>query len=329
MTKLDLNSASAPRLEELPISPADPIPAFDRDASQTAPRVKLKTDTLIGFILCHSLALLALFPWFFSWTGVALLAAGMYVFGVLGVNLGFHRLLAHRSFSCPLWLEHGLAFLGTCCLQFSPAFWVAVHRRHHRFADEERDPHSPLKSFFWAHFGWLLVRTPDMRPGVMTERYAKDLMRDPFYVMIERRKNWMKITFLSWVAFFVLGFAGELLAGGSLGQAFQLGASLFIWAGALRTVLVWHTTWSVNSVTHVWGYRNYETPDRSRNNPIIGLLAAGEGWHNNHHAAPTSARHGHRWWEVDLAWMTIRVLMALGLATEVILPSPNLSASYK
>ena len=178
-------------------------------------RVKLKTDTLIGFILCHSLALLALFPWFFSWTGVALLAAGMYVFGVLGINLGFHRLLAHRSFSCPLWLEHSLAFLGTCCLQFSPAFWVAVHRRHHRFADEERDPHSPLKSFFWAHFGWLLVRTPDMRPGVMTERYAKDLMRDPFYAMIERRKNWMKITFLSWVAFFVLGFVGDLLAGAS------------------------------------------------------------------------------------------------------------------
>ena len=298
-------------------------------ARRSRQEVKLKTDTLIGFILCHSLALLALFPWFFSWTGVALLAAGMYVFGVLGINLGFHRLLAHRSFSCPLWLEHSLAFLGTCCLQFSPAFWVAVHRRHHRFADEERDPHSPLKSFFWAHFGWLLVRTPDMRPGVMTERYAKDLMRDPFYAMIERRKNWMKITFLSWVAFFILGFVGELLAGGTLDQAFQLGASLFIWAGALRTVLVWHTTWSVNSVTHVWGYRNYETPDRSRNNPIIGLLAAGEGWHNNHHAAPTSARHGHKWWEVDLAWMTIRVLMAFGLATEVILPARNLSASYK
>jgi fatty-acid desaturase len=168
-----------------------------------------------------------------------------------------------------------------------------------------------------------------MRPGVMTERYAKDLIRDPFYAMIERRKNWMKITFLSWVAFFLLGFAGDLLAGASLGQAFQLGASLFVWAGALRTVLVWHTTWSVNSVTHVWGYRNYETPDQSRNNPIIGLLAAGEGWHNNHHAAPTSARHGHKWWEVDLAWMTIRVLMAFGLATEVILPSRNLSASYK
>ncbi|HSY89338.1 MAG TPA: fatty acid desaturase [Verrucomicrobiae bacterium] len=291
--------------------------------------MKLKTDTLIGFILCHSLALLALFPWFFSWTGVALLAVGMYVFGVLGINVGFHRLLAHRSFSCPRWLEHSLAFLGTCSLQFSPAFWVAVHRRHHRFADEERDPHSPLKSFFWAHFGWLLVRTPDMRPGVMTERYAKDLMRDPFYAMIERRKNWMKITFLSWVAFFVLGFAGDLLAGATFSQAFQLGASLFIWAGALRTVLVWHTTWSVNSVTHIWGYRNYETPDRSRNNPIVGLLAAGEGWHNNHHAAPTSARHGHKWWEIDLAWMTIRALMAFGLATEVILPAPTLSASYK
>ena len=309
-----------------PASPKARTAAMPHAARLPAPKAKLKTDTLIGFVICHLLALLALFPWFFSWTGVVLLAAGMYVFGVLGINLGFHRLLAHRSFTCPNWLERSLAFLGTCCLQFSPSFWVAVHRRHHRFPDEERDPHSPLRSFYWAHFGWLLVRPPDMKPAVMIERYSKDMMRDPFYVMLDRRKNWIKLTFLSWVAFFALGFAIALLRGANLLGAVQLGASLFIWAGALRTVLVWHTTWSVNSVTHVWGYRNYQTPDQSRNNPIIGFLAAGEGWHNNHHAAPTSARHGHKWWEFDLAWMTIRLLMLLGLATQVIQPSPNLAA---
>lgn len=302
----------------------DELPASVTATSK--PKVKLKTDTLVGFVICHLLAALALFPWFFSWTGVALMVAGMYVFGVLGINLGFHRLLAHRSFTCPKWVEHILAILGTCCLQFSPSFWVAVHRRHHRFPDDERDPHSPVRSFYWAHFGWLLVRPADMRPAVMIERYAKDLLRDPFYQAIDRRKNWIKLTFLSWIAFFILGFVIALATGSTLMGAAQFGASLFIWGGALRTVLVWHTTWSVNSVAHIWGYRNYDTPDRSRNNTFVGLLAAGEGWHNNHHAQPTSARHGHKWWEFDLAWLTIRVLMLLGLATEVIRPSASLSA---
>lgn len=290
--------------------------------------MKLKTDTLIGFIAVHLLAALALLPWYFSWTGVAIFAAGIYVFGVLGINIGFHRLLTHRAFSCPLWLEHTLALLGTCCMQFSPAFWVAVHRRHHHYADDEMDPHSPLKSFFWAHFGWLLVRPPDMKPAPMIDRYSRDLMRDPFYAMLESKKNWIKFTLASWMLFFIAGFAISLIFGGSLLDAFQFGSSLFVWGGALRTVFVWHTTWAVNSVTHVWGYRSYNTPDDSRNNPIIGLLAGGEGWHNNHHADPTSARHGHKWWEFDLSWTTIQLLMLLGLATKVSLPSPNLAATY-
>ena len=113
--------------------------------------MKLKTDNLAGFILCHALASLAFLPWFFSWAGVAALAVGMYAFGILGINVGFHRLITHRGFSCPLWLEHTFAVLGTCCLQFSPAFWVAVHRRHHHFADEEQDPHSPIRSLSLIH----------------------------------------------------------------------------------------------------------------------------------------------------------------------------------
>jgi fatty-acid desaturase len=290
--------------------------------------MKLKTDTLIGFILVHLLAALAILPWYFSWTGVAVFFIGLYVFGVLGINVGFHRLLTHRAFACPLWLEHTLAILGTCCLQFSPAFWVAVHRRHHHHADEEMDPHSPIKSFFWAHFGWLLVRPPDMKPAPMIDRYARDLMRDPLYVMLERRKNWIKITLVPWMVLFIAGFSFEALSGGTWLNAFQFGSSLFVWGGALRTVFVWHTTWAVNSVSHVWGYRNYNTPDDSRNNPLVGLLAGGEGWHNNHHADPTSARHGHKWWEFDLTWKTIQLFTLLGLASKVALPSPNLSATF-
>jgi stearoyl-CoA desaturase (delta-9 desaturase) len=111
-------------------------------------------------------------------------------------------------------------------------------------------------------------------------------------------------------------------------DAIQFGSSLLVWGGALRTVVVWHTTWSVNSVTHIWGYRNYDTPDSSRNNAIVALLAGGEGWHNNHHADPGSARHGHKWWEFDLSWLTVRVLMLLGLATDVVLPSPHRVAMF-
>ena len=290
--------------------------------------MKFKADALIGFILCHSLAVLAFFPWFFSWTGVALLAFGMFAFGILGINLGFHRLITHRGFTVPLWLEHTFAVLGTFSLQFSPALWVAVHRRHHHHADDEQDPHSPLRGFFWAHFGWLLMRSGDMRSRPLIDRYAKDVMRDPLYAFLERRKNWIKVSFLLWLVYFVAGYGWVMASGGSPGEALQFGSSLVVWGGALRTVVVWHTTWSVNSVTHIWGYRNYATPDDSRNNPLIGFITAGEGWHNNHHADPTSARHGHHWWEFDSSWQVIRLLMWLGLATRVSLPSPNLAAQF-
>jgi fatty-acid desaturase len=291
--------------------------------------MKFKTDALVGFVLCHGIAALAVLPWFFSWTGVTLLLIGTLLFGVLGINLGFHRLITHRGFSCPLWLEHVFAVLGTCSLQFSPALWVAVHRRHHHFADDEQDPHSPLRGFFWAHFGWLLLRSGDMRSRPLIERYAKDVMRDPLYAMLERGRNWIKLSFLLWLALFAAGYCASAASGESARGALQFACSLVVWGGALRTVLVWHTTWSVNSVTHIWGYRNYETPDHSRNNAIIGLLSGGEGWHNNHHADPTSARHGHTWWEFDFAWQTIRLLMWLGLVTKVSLPSPNLADKFK
>jgi stearoyl-CoA desaturase (delta-9 desaturase) len=147
-------------------------------------------------------------------------------------------------------------------------------------------------------------------------------MRDPLYAFLERRKHWIKLTLFSWAAFGLAGFGAALLGGANVGVAAQFGASLVVWGGVLRTVVVWHTTWSVNSITHIWGYRNYDTPDDSRNNALIGLLAGGEGWHNNHHADPRSAQHGHEWWEFDLAWLTIRLLMRLGLATQVSLPSP-------
>jgi fatty-acid desaturase len=290
--------------------------------------VRLRKNNIAVFVVIHLIAALAVFPWFFSWTGVVLFVAGLYVFGVLGINLCYHRLLTHRSFSCPLWLEHGLTTLAVCSAQDSPPHWVAAHRRHHQFADEKHDPHSPLVNFFWAHMGWLLVTTSDMARLPLIERYAKDIARDRYYAWLDRRNNWINVALLSWLGFYAAGVAVVLVQGGSLPEAAQFGLSLFVWGAVLRTVAVWHITWSVNSVTHVWGYRNYNTPDVSRNNALIALITSGEGWHNNHHADSRSARHGHKWWEVDLTWLAIRLLMLLGLAKNVALPSPILAAKF-
>jgi sn-1 stearoyl-lipid 9-desaturase len=295
---------------------------------QRRQNVKWKNDNVLGFAIIHLLAALAFVPWFFSWTGVALLTAGLFVFGVFGINLCYHRLLTHRSFSCPLWLEHGLARLAVCSVQDSPPHWVAVHRRHHQFADEDHDPHSPLVNFFWAHMGWLLVKMEDMSRRPLIERYAKDIARDSYYAWLEPRSNWISLAMLSWLGFFVAGFVVVALSGGGVPEATQFGLSLLIWGAVLRTVVVWHITWSVNSVTHVWGYRNYDTPDVSRNNALIAVLSSGEGWHNNHHADSRSARHGHEWWEIDLTWLAIRLLSALGLAKNVALPSSILATKF-
>ena len=290
--------------------------------------VRWKKDNVYGFLVIHAIASLAIVPWFFSWTGVILLLVGLYVFGVLGINLCFHRALTHRGLACPSWLERSFALLGVCCVQDSPPHWVAVHRKHHHHADDELDPHSPLVSFFWAHMGWLLVRMESMKRSSLIERYAKDIMRDPFYAWLERRHNWLKVALLSWIAYFIGGFGYVALSGGAVSGATQFGLSLLIWGAVLRTVVVWHITWSINSVTHLWGYRNYETPDVSRNNLLVALLSSGEGWHNNHHADPRSARHGHTRGEIDTTWMIIRLLMLLGLAKNVALPSPALARKF-
>jgi stearoyl-CoA desaturase (delta-9 desaturase) len=272
------------------------------------------------------IAALALLPWFFSWTGVALLFLGNYFFGVVGINVTYHRLVSHRAFACPRWFECTLAIIGTCCLEFSPAHWAAIHRRHHHHTDDDLDPHSPIRGFLWAHMGWLVTKTDDMARRPLLERYAKDLMRDPLYAWLDRRSNWAKVGLLSWLAYYLVGFAVMTFSGASRADAAQFGLSLLVWGAALRTVVVWHSTWLVNSASHLWGYRNYETPDRSRNNVFVSLLVGGE-WHNNHHADPRSACQGHKWWEVDLAWLMIRLFERLGLATEVALPSPSLTAS--
>jgi sn-1 stearoyl-lipid 9-desaturase len=271
----------------------------------------------------HVLAALALLPWLFSWTGVVLLVLGLYVFGTLGINLCYHRLLTHRGLTCPKWLEHGFAILAVCCMQDTPARWVAVHRRHHEYADRQDDPHSPLVAFFWGHVGWMLVENGDLVRLGIYDRYAKDILRDPFYRRMERTLLYPAIVLGSWAIFFLGGFAAAWLTGGTTGEGVQFGASLLVWGVFVRTVVVWHITWSVNSAAHLWGYRTYETGEQSRNNWLVAVLTNGEGWHNNHHADPRSARHGHHWSEVDVVFATVKVLESLGLAKNVCEPNPG------
>jgi fatty-acid desaturase len=158
------------------------------------------------------------------------------------------------------------------------------------------------------------------------ERYARDLLRERFYKRFERNFWQLWIILISWAVFFFGGWGTALLLGETMLDAVQFGLSLLIWGVFVRTVVVWHQTWAVNSITHLWGYRNYPTDESSRNNLFVGIISNGEGWHNNHHADPRSARHGHRWWEIDTTYLTIRFLVLLGLAKDVIEPSPHLAA---
>ena len=285
----------------------------------TQTRIALQPDwiNVIGISFFHLMALLAVFPAFFSWTGLILAFLGNFVFGTLGINLFYHRFLTHKGFQCPKWLERVLAILAVCCFQDSPARWVAVHRRHHEFSDEEPDPHTPIRGFIWAHVGWVLVKSPDASRLELYARYAKDVLRDPFYRKLEDPRIYVGILALQCIVFFGAGFLAGILTGSDLQGSVLFGASLLIWGVFVRTVFVWHATWSVNSVTHVWGYQNYDTGENSRNNILIGFLTNGEGWHNNHHADPRSARHGHRPFEFDLTFLTIRLLALMGLVWNI------------
>lgn len=273
----------------------------------------------IGIGGMHLIALLAVWPWLFSWVGVASVVIGHYLFGMLGMTVGYHRLLSHRSFQCPLWLEHTFAVLGVCCLQDTPVRWVATHRLHHQHSDEQPDPHSPLVNLVWGQVGWLIVKNRDVGHAAHVDRYARDLLRDRFYLWLERKHHGLLLFLLHVLAIFFIGVAIGAATEG-LSEAWRMGLSLVVWGVAVRTVVVWHVTWAVNSLTHLWGYRTYSTSDNSRNNWLVGLLAHGEGWHNNHHALPTAAAHGRAWWEIDFSYRLICCLESVGLAWNVSRP---------
>jgi len=257
---------------------------------------KMNWPTSLVLVLFHLGAIAALFM--SSWRNLLISMALYWITVGWGISLGYHRLHTHRSYKVPLWMEYFFAVCGTLTLEGGPIFWVATHRIHHQKSDQAGDPHSPHDGAWWAHMGWILWGETNHNNTKLMSKYAPDLARHKFYIWLN---NW------HWIPMVALGVI--LLATG--------GWSLLFWGIFLRVVVGLHATWLVNSATHMWGNRRFTTKDDSRNNWWVALMTFGEGWHNNHHAHPTSARHGLAWYEFDISWITLMFLKAIGVAKQI------------
>ncbi|MDX1514006.1 MAG: fatty acid desaturase [Gammaproteobacteria bacterium] len=286
--------------------PADELTAdgVGADAAGAEPDQSVSRIHVAFMALVHVGALAA--PFWFTWQGLAAMLV-LYVLTGIGITVGYHRLLAHRAFRTTTAVTRVFATLGVLAMQGGPLRWVADHRLHHFHSDTGRDPHDIGRGMFFAHMGWLFYVYPSDYDRKRIRHLARDLARDRYLLWLEKHH-------------FVPGCAlgALLLACG--------GASLFLWGFCARLVLLYHSTWLVNSACHAWGYRRYEHATGT-NNWLVALLAFGEGWHNNHHAWPASARQGLGRWEVDVSWMLISLLKKLKLAWDVTLVKPDRNAT--
>jgi fatty-acid desaturase len=244
----------------------------------------------------------------------------------LGLTLGYHRLFAHRAYRVPKWLEHTIAVCGYLAIQRGPIFWVAMHRMHHRHTDiPGRDPHTPNEGLLHVHFGWMQRRRRDVWEKVLYRRWTPDLLKDPFYLRLDSET----FDYLAYVALVTSSYVIGGLVGGALDGTWRFDTHnalcFLVWVGLLNRVAVLHAFGFINSVCHRLGTRPFSThgADSSVNNAVVAFLIFGEGWHNNHHAFPTSARQGLRWYQWDPAWYGIWVLKTVGLASNVQLPSES------
>ena len=266
----------------------EPVVILDRNG--------LNWPTTVILVLIHIGALAAFF--FFTWKALIATVILYWVATGLGISMGYHRLHTHRSYKVPRWMEYFFAVCGTLTLEGGPIFWTAIHRIHHQRSDLPGDPHSPREGAWWAHVGWILVGETKHNNTMLLGKYAPDLAKDPFYVWLNNY-HWVPNVALA-VLLYAVG-----------------GLPFLLWAGFFRIVFGLHATWLVNSATHMWGGRRFATRDDSRNNWWVALISFGEGWHNNHHAHPTSARHGLAWYEFDPSWLQIKLLKRLGLAKSI------------
>jgi len=247
-------------------------------------------------VLIHAGAIAAFFN--FTWTAFAVSVFLYWMCTGLGISMGYHRLHTHRSYQVPRWMEYFFAVCGALTLEGGPLFWVAVHRLHHQKSDQPGDPHSPRDGAFWSHMGWILFGETKHNNTKLMAKYAPDVARHKFYLWLNNW-HWLPAVFLT-VLLYVIG-----------------GWPMMLWGSFFRIVFGLHATWAINSATHMFGARRFTTRDDSRNVWWIALFTFGEGWHNNHHAHPTSARHGLAWYEFDLSWIQIKLLDMFGLAKKI------------
>jgi stearoyl-CoA desaturase (delta-9 desaturase) len=284
------------------------------------PPLTLKLANLAAVVIPFAglvVAIVLLWHIAFNWVYLGILV-GMYFATSIGVTIGYHRLFTHRSFKTSKPVVAILAALGSMAVEGPVLRWVATHRRHHQYSDQDNDPHSPhvhgtglwsmIRGMWHSHVGWLFL--PDIE-GL--DQYIGDLRKDSLVC-------WMSQHFTLWV---VVGLVIPAVLGGVLTLSWTGVLLGFIWGGPVRVCLVHHMTWSINSICHIWGATPYNTHDHSRNNAIMGVVALGEGWHNNHHAFPTSARHGLRWWQLDASYMIIWTMSKIGLIEAVRIPTKD------
>lgn len=264
-------------------------------SADTTQKLSYDWGVIAVMAILHIGALFAFLPSNFSWSAVALMLFLHWVTGGLGITLGWHRLVSHRSFQTPKWLEYFLVFCGALSMQGGVIWWVGLHRHHHLYSDKSNDHHDSGKGFWWSHMGWMFYEVPAEKE---VDRFTKDIADDPVYKFLDNYFFPLQIALA--VVLYLIG-----------------GWPFVVWGVFVRLVLVYHCTWFVNSATHKFGYRTYEAGDRSTNCWWVALLTYGEGWHNNHHAFQYSARHGLQWWEIDTTWMMIQVLQFLRLADKV------------
>ena len=274
-----------------------------------ATRDSWRPATTLGVVFVHLVALLA--PFYYSWQGLAAFLLFYYLTGCWGVTFGYHRLFSHRSFKAHPLVKYFAALMGCLTLQSGPLWWSAHHRLHHRESDKPMDPHSPKDGFLWSHMLWFNYTHPSLTSNEAIYKAVPDLSQDAVL-------RWMDKHFITVSILANLTIAATAWL---IWDAY-VALSAFVWVGYVRTVVVWHCTWLVNSATHRWGYKTYESGDDSLNNWWVALLTFGEGWHNNHHAKQRVARSGHQWWEYDVTYALITVFRSLGLVWDVV-PMPN------
>lgn len=307
----DRPSAKSRKLEKVTSDKPEQIDGRPFPNSKATWALGLDWPVVLWIGVVHLFALAA--PFFFTWQALAVCVVLILATGSLGVCMGYHRLLTHGSFKTYKPVRWLLALLGGLSGEGSALAWVANHRKHHKYSDKDGDPHSPRHGAWWAHMLWFMPNWGQKTTRDLLDRYASDLMKDRMMRILH--KLFLPSHIALGLGLFALGYFGTFI--GMTGGWYD-GLSMLFWGTGVRMVYVMHVTWFVNSATHLWGYRNYETTDDSRNNWWVGFLAFGEGWHNNHHAYQRVASQGHKWWEIDVTYWVILAMEKTGLAWDVI-----------